>query len=124
MRLRGATNRDLKELDRLLECHKFKILPKHIEMIVVVEDDDGSIIGAGILVTQLEGLFVTNMDKGIRGRVECMKMILNAADVETKSLGYDAYHAMNVTNDKVAKTFKKSFGFQDMIGSNLIKFVE
>lgn len=123
MRIRGAGSRDSKTIDAFYTKYNFNIEPKHIESIVVVEDDNGTIIGIGSLVKILEGAFLLDESRSKKDRIQAMKLLLQQADIETNSLGYNSFHSF-ATRLNVLELLRRKFHFKSCIGSPLIKWVK
>lgn len=122
MRIRGASGRDIHAIDKLFKESNFKLDLNHLELLIVAENEDGDIVGAGSLVTLIEATFVMDKTFRVRERVEAMKGIIQAGTDFTKSLKYDIMHGF-VQDPAVVKSLKKHFDFQDPVGQVLIKFV-
>jgi hypothetical protein len=120
MRLRGARGRDFKILDRLYEDINCELDINHIQSMVVVEDNNGSIIAAGTFTTLLEGAFVTDKQFSRRDRVAALRMILKQAEIELHNLGFNSYHVFT-TNESITAILKRKFGFVLGKGINLLK---
>ena len=122
MKLRGARKTDLKFIEDLYNQYDFKLDPKHLEMIVVAEDDDGIPVAIMSLNTVLECSFLTIKDSKKRNKVNALKMLVEQGKREVKTLGYDGAHAF--ANDLIAPVLKKHFNFVPAKGENLFLFVE
>lgn len=123
MRIRGAGSRDSGIIDKLYTKYGFELNPSQVENIVVVEDDQGAVFAVGTLVKILEGAFLVDESRPRRQRVEALKLLLNQADIETASLGYDCYHSF-ATKLSILEILKRRFSFKSCIGSPLIKWVK
>lgn len=122
MRVRGASGRDIKRINELYQEYDFKLDVDHLELLIVVEDDNGDIIGAGSLVTIIEAAFVIDKSFRAREKIEAVKLIIETGSEFTKNQGYDLMHGF-VQDQSVVHMLKKHFEFQDSIGANLVKFV-
>jgi hypothetical protein len=126
LRVRGAGNRDLREIDRIVKHYNFPNFDiEHLEMLLVVEViDSGKILAVCSLSTILETTFVPNPDIGIREKIESLKLAVEYGAKGTIELGYNSVHALGVKIPALGKALLNKFGFQEMIGKQYIKFVK
>lgn len=123
MRIRAALNRDIGQIDKLFTDSGFKLDIKHLERLIVAEDDNGKIAGVLYLNTVLECTFLTD-EKGVsrKKRVNSLKLLVEQGKKEVKAIGFDLVHAF--ANEKIAPILEKHFGFEQGKGKNLILFTE
>lgn len=124
MILRGAGTRDIEEINALFQENHYDLDINHIEMLVVaVDEDSNKIIAVGSLVTLLEATFLVTDYGRKRDKVDAIIKLTNQAKVETKNLNYNLFHIFT-KNPQVERTLKKSLGFTNSSGSNLVLFTE
>lgn len=111
MRLRGAAFRDFKRVNELFEEYKFKFEPKHLTSLVVVEDDNKTVVAVGSLQTMLEAAFVVDQRLSRKNRVAILEMLLEQSKIEAINSGYDNFHAFG-TNESIIKILKRKFEFK------------
>ena len=121
MIIRGARKSDLKFIEDIYREYDFKLEPKHIEMMVIAEDEDSTPIAVMSLNTVLECSFLTSKTSLKKQKVEALKQLVEIGIREVKQLGYDNTHAFS--NELIAPILKKHFGFKPANGENLILFV-
>lgn len=109
LRVRGANNRDFVVIDKLYKESNFEFDTRHLERILVVEDDLG-IVAVGILNTILEASFLTNQGRSRKNKVLALTALLAQVDVEVKAIGYSNFHLF-VTNQPMLILLKKKFDF-------------
>jgi len=120
-RLRNACQRDIQYIQRLFEAYDFKLDPKHLERLMVTEENE-RITGVLYLNTVLECSFLTDdsLPRTVRGR--SLNLLVDQGKKEVKAIGYDLVHAFS--NERLEGILKKHFGFQPGKGTNLVLFVE
>lgn len=123
LRIRGASSRDIHDIDKMLAKYNFPNFDiHHIEMLVVIEEDEEDrIIAVASLTTLLEATFITDKEVDRKTRVEALRLALNTAKTSVDQLGYNSY-VVSVKDELVAKTLKQKFEFQDAV-KTLISFV-
>lgn len=109
LRIRNATGNDFPNIERLFRIDGFKLDFKHLEKLMVVEDDIG-IIAVGTLGTILEASFVTETSRSQRSRVIALQLLMDTVNAEASVLKYDLIHVF-ATNDSILKILKGKFSF-------------
>jgi hypothetical protein len=122
LRVRGAGIRDAELIKSLFDKADYPLDIKHIEMLVVVEDEDG-IIAVGSLVTLLEATFLVTENRSKRDKIDALIKLTEQAKVEAKYLDYNLFHVFT-KNPQVERTLAKSLGFTPGHGTNLVCFTE
>jgi hypothetical protein len=109
MRIRGANQKDFRFIDSLYKDAGFEFDSKHLEQIILAEDDTG-IVAVGTLVTLLEVSFLTVNSRSRKSRVLALTTLMDQVDIETKNLRFDHVNAF-VTNDSMLAILKNKFDF-------------
>lgn len=109
MRIRGANKGDFKFIDGLYTANNFTFDSRHLEQIIVAEDELG-IVAVGTLVNILEVTFVTVPTRSRKSRVIALTALMDQVDTEAKTLKYDQVHAF-VTNESILHILKDRFSF-------------
>jgi hypothetical protein len=120
MILRQATLSDFPVIDALYKEWDFTLDIKHIESIILVEQD-GEVIAVGSIVRILEAAFLTSKSASKKQRVLALNKLVSVASSIVRRLGFDSYHSF-ATNLKIDTFLKKHFGFKDVNGKALIKW--
>lgn len=108
-RLRGASGKDFPSIERLFLQAGFKLDYKHMERLMVVEDENG-IIAVGSLATLVEASFVVEPLRSKKNKVLALTALLQQVDKEVENLKYDNFHVF-ATNDDIIGILKKKFKF-------------
>lgn len=109
LRIRGAAQKDFPFIEKLFADYKFDIDFKHLERMMVVEDEIG-IIAVGSLCTILEAAFVTDNTRSQRNKVVALTALLQQVNKEASNLNYKSFHVF-ATNDSIIKILKNKFEF-------------
>lgn len=109
VRVRGASIKDYTHIERLYKNANFKVDYKHLEHVMVVEDENG-IIAIGSLNTILEASFLTESSRSQRSRVIALVALMDFVDTSVRNLNYDSFHVF-ATNDTILKILKGKFKF-------------
>lgn len=109
LRIRGANKQDFTFVEKLYSNSNFEINFKHLERLMVIEDEHG-IIAVGSLATILEASFVTDPTRSQRSRVIALTALLKQVDREVEILQYTNFHVF-ATNDSILKILKHKFKF-------------
>lgn len=109
LRVRGAANKDFPFIEQLFKDSSFAIDFKHLERMMVVEDEIG-IIAVGSLSTILEAAFVTDPTRSQRNRVVALTALLQQVDKEASNLHYKSFHVF-ATNESIIRILKDKFEF-------------
>lgn len=117
------------EFERLRELHEQQsshfAFPNIdiISSIYVVCDDDGIIVGFGILQPIFESIVVLDQNENIGDRIDAFNQLLTRAEEEMKEQGINEIHAF-VQDKKFANLLKKRKGFKNTRGEALVKVVK
>lgn len=122
MKIRGARKSDSKFIDEIYKEYDFTLDPKHLEMIMIAEDDNGNPIAIMSLNTLLECCFLTVKSSNRKDKIESLKELVKCGKIAVKNLGYDLVHAFS--NDTIAPILAKHFKFVDGKGKNQVLFVD
>jgi len=131
--VRGATGKDFDRIVELFGASGFKLEPKHLQALIVVEDivdsENGfysqrKLVGAGALSNILEGVLVLDNELPRKKRVQIFDRIMRQADVEARNAGFDNWHAF-AANAGAQKLLKKHYGLNPVKAVEvLLKWVE
>lgn len=122
MYIRGANQKDFKFIDELFQKNEFTFDAKHLEQIIVAEDDNG-IVAVGTLVRNLEVAFVTVANRSRKSRVIALTALMSQVSHEVKNLKFNQVHAF-VTNEPILRILKDKFEFvRTKAIQVLVKFV-
>lgn len=121
MTIRPAQKSDRALIEKLYAEHEFKLDPAHLRMMLIAEDDLGS-IAIMSLNTVLECSFLTMKGASKRGKIEALKRLVLVGKEHVKNFGYDGVHAFS--NESIAPILKRHFEFVPAKGENLFLFVE
>lgn len=108
-RLRGASGKDYPAIEWLFKNSGFTLDYKHMERLMVVEDE-GGIIAVGSLATLLEASFVVEPTRSKKSKVIALTALMQQVDKEVGILQYDNFHVF-ATNDDIIGILKKRFKF-------------
>ena len=124
MRVRGAGPRDIPYIEKLLDEYGFHVNPKHLELLIVAEDEKtGEVFGVASLNTLLEATFITDKSKPIKKRLEALDLCTKVGEKTVKQLGYEYYHSF-ATNPNIKRIMTKRYSYEKADGEVLIKWVD
>lgn len=86
---------------------------------VLCEDEEGGIIGAGILKPQVEAIMILDLKRDMRTKHEAIGEMIKQAVMFGKKIGMDQIHAF-VNNAEFAAILKKHHGFRDINRPSLL----
>lgn len=108
-RLRGASGKDYPAIDWLFRNAGFTLDYRHMERLMVVEDEQG-IIAVGSLATLLEASFVVEPTRSKKSKVIALTALMHQVDKEVNTLKYDNFHVF-ATNDDIISILRNKFKF-------------
>jgi len=109
MIIRGANQKDFRYIDSLYKESGFEFDSRHLEQIIIVEDNAG-IIAVGTLVKLLEVSFLTVSSRSRKAKVLALTALMDQVDKEVINLRFDHVNAF-VTNDSMLGILKNKFDF-------------
>lgn len=114
------TESDLPKVKEI--CDKFQDFPFPDDpMIAGVVEDNGVLIGAGVVRRIYETIVSLDLSANKRDRVKAFRLLVEYGLAKSYQQGVDEWHAF-VTDPSLIKTLKNSFGFKECKGLPLMLY--